>query len=132
MKNQKIRISYILISLVSGFLLFYSCKQKSKSQKTEKGVSLISIDSTKISPFIDEFNQLEKYKTDYTKIYNHYDFHHIWFDEEGMVDYAESLYNQVEDLNKEGIVTSLPYQKKIDTTFSKDIQDHDEDRVADS
>lgn len=130
MKNQKIRISYFLISLVCGFLLFYSCKQKPKSQKTEKGVSLISIDSTKISPFIDEFNQLEKYKTDYTKIYNHYDFHYIWFDEEGMVDYAESLYNQVQDLNKEGIFTSFPYQKEIDTIFNKEIKDPDEFQEA--
>ena len=110
------KITFFSTTIVIIFSLsFLSCKNKGSS--SENGVSNILLDSTQVDPFFKSYPELKKYKKDLVEIYRNYDFHYIWFDEEGIVDYGNSLYNKINDIEEEGISSTFPYQKEIDDIF---------------
>lgn len=100
-------ITTILISLVSQ-----SCKQK------EKTGSNILLDSTMIAPFIERFPAVKKHEKDMFAVYRNYNYEQIWFDKKGIVEYGNSLYSKVKDIEDEGISTPFPYQKMVDEIFT--------------
>lgn len=115
----------IFFFLIAGLLFtFQSCKQKPKT--TDKGVSIIALDSTAVTPFFSEYPDLKIYKEDYDEIYNHYDHHYIWFNEKGIVEFGESLYNRATLLEEEGIYAEFPYQDKIDEIYNSKIKNPEE------
>lgn len=126
-RKSNLLFSFVFV-LISGTFLFHSCKQKPET--TEKGVSVISLDSTAVAPFFESYSEMKKYEEEYQEIYDHYDFHYIWFNENGMVDYGKSLYNQVKDLEEEGIYFEFPYQEKIDAWYAEDIKNPEENPDA--
>jgi len=111
MKNISflILISAILISFVSQ-----SCKQMRDAPETSFKNPL---DSNLVEPFIKRYPILEKYERDLAAIYKDNGYNHIWYDEKGIVEYGNSLYNKVKAIEDEGISTSFPYQKNIDEIF---------------
>lgn len=123
LKKSK-QFSLFIFLLISGILIFHSCKQKPKT--TEKGVSIISLDTTAVVPFFESFSDLKKYEEDYYSVYNHFDYHYIWFNENGMVDYGKSLYDRAKDLEEEGIYSVFPYQEEIDALYAEDVKNPEE------
>lgn len=115
MDYKKRRTPFLFTVLCIITLCLQSCKQKTET--TAKGVSLATVDSTAFNSFFESYPELKEYQEAYEKIYDHYDQHFIWFNEKGMVDYAESLYKKVENIDKEGIFTAFPYQKEIDELY---------------
>lgn len=122
-KNIIQRTSWLFVAFLA-VLFLQSCKQK--TEKTDKGVSIITLDSTKIQPFFETYPDIQKYQDEIADIYEHYEYHYIWFDENGMTNYAESLYDRVKNLEDEGIYESFPYQDKIDEIHSSDIKNPEE------
>src|SRR5690606_25128901 len=106
------------------FLVLQSCDKKGKTN--EQGVSIISLDTTGIPPFLKSYPELDRYSEDYKTIYKHYDSHYIWFNEKGMVDYGESLYQRVKDLEEEGIYSVFPYEKEVDSIYGLKIKNPEE------
>jgi len=106
------------------FLVLQSCNKKGKTN--EQGVSIISLDTTGIQPFLKSYPELDRYSEDYKTIYKHYDSHYIWFNEKGMVDYGESLYQRVKDLEEEGIYSVFPYEKEVDSIYGLKIKNPEE------
>jgi len=100
-------ITTILITLVSQ-----SCKQK------ENTGSNIPLDSTMIAPFIERFPAVKKHEKELFAIYRNYNYEQIWFDKKGIVEYGNSLYSKVKDIEDEGISTPFPYQKMVDDIFT--------------
>ncbi|MBK6967276.1 MAG: hypothetical protein IPH20_26120 [Bacteroidales bacterium] len=49
-------------------------------------------------------------------------FNHIWIDEKGIVEYGNSLYGKVKDIEDEGISVVFPYQKNIDLLFKDEAK----------
>lgn len=41
----------------------------------------------------------------------------VWYDEEGLIEFANLLYSKVNRLDEEGLETTLPYKDKIDEIF---------------
>lgn len=122
--------------LVMLFLLLFltigSCQQKGTTSKkmlpehlqgpvNQKSKSLF--DSTQIGSFYHAYPELAKYKPDAETIYRKYNFHTIWHDENGIIEFGNSLYNKVIELDKEGVTAVFPYQEKVNALFEEEIPD---------
>lgn len=126
-RKKNVSIFRFIIVVFLGSFLFQSC---SKTQKTEKGVSIITIDSTAIKPFFESHPELQKYDSIYVDVYRYYDFHYIWFNEKGMTDYGKSLYKRVKNIEDEGIYAEYPYQTQIDDLYEEDLKNPEDNSDA--
>ena len=119
--------SISIVLLIS--LVLQSCSDKKIAPAPS--VSDIPLDSSLVDPFFKSYPQLTKYKKELTSIYRNYDFHFIWFDEEGIVTYGNSLYEKVQGIQAEGISSVFPYQKEIDSIFEMNLTNAQEQHNAD-
>jgi murein L,D-transpeptidase YcbB/YkuD len=112
-------------------LLIFSCNKKPVKPKPEINSDLqgsinrynvTTFDSLAIDTFVNLFPVLGKYENDIRKIYRGYDFHHIWFDEKGVLEYANSLYGKVKGIANEGVYNVFPYPEKIGGIFESGIE----------
>ncbi|HLS31904.1 MAG TPA: L,D-transpeptidase family protein [Flavobacteriaceae bacterium] len=115
---RKSKFIIYVIAIVTISLIFQSCKQE--VEISDKGVSVIPIDSAQIAPFLKNHPDLKKYENNMVEIYRHFDFNYIWLNERGVVDYGDSLYSKVENIRDEGIYSTFPYQENIDSIFTDD------------
>ncbi len=113
-------IFFSIAATIMITLAVQSCRQKGNSP--DNSVSNIPFDSTLIAPFFISHPVIKKYEKDLVAIYRNYNFNHIWFDRKGVVEYGNSLYSKVKDLEDEGISSVFPYQKNIDDIFEDDIK----------
>ena len=121
---RKLSTSILLIIFALLFTLV-SCKKKDVND-TKKETSLntvaVAFDSTQIKTFFEKYPKLQPYQTEVEKLYRKHQFHYIWFDKDGLNEFAGLLYNKVNNLTQEGIETAIPYKEKLD-----DIYDNPED-----
>ncbi len=110
---------FFIISVILTFIVGESCKQKVNQGVTGSNVPF---DSTLVAPFFKSYPALQKYEKDLIAFYRNYNFNYIWLDEKGIVEYGNSLYSKVKDIGAEGISTMFPYQEKIDSVFTEDIE----------
>ena len=109
--------SVSIVILVS--MVLQSCSDKKTAPV--HSVSDIPLDSSHVAPFFKSYPELSKYKEELNAIYRNYDFHFIWFDQEGIVTYGNSLYEKVQNIQAEGISSTFPYQKEIDSIFEENF-----------
>ena len=83
---------------------------------------MISLDSIQIDPFLKTYSELQEYEVKYDEIYAYYDYHYIWFHENGLMDYGNSLYQRVKDLEEDGIYADFPYQQDVDSIVALKIK----------
>ena len=65
--------------------------------------SRISIDSTTVYRFFKKYNNLKKYKSDVIALYKKRNYNSIWYDHEGLIEFANLLYSKVNLLEEEGL-----------------------------
>lgn len=104
------------IVAVLNFIVIQSCKQKGNAVKTTD--FNIIYDSSLVAPFFKSYPLLQKYEKDLTAICRNYNYKHTWFDENGIVEFGNSLHSKFIKLKEEGISASFPYAEKIDVIFS--------------
>ncbi|MDI6049353.1 L,D-transpeptidase family protein [Flavobacterium sp. XS2P24] len=118
--------SPILIIAFTMLLTIVSCKKKNNPDSSKNQTSLntveIAFDSTQLTTFFEKYPKLKNYQADVEKLYRKHQFHYIWFDKDGLNEFAGLLYNKVNNLSQEGIETEIPYKEKLD-----DIYDNPED-----
>ena len=113
------KVSFPFLILIVVFLIAGgSCRQKGNAPGNAG--SNIPLDSALVAPFFNSYPLLQKYEKDLLVIYRNYDFQHIWFDEKGIVEFGNSLYSKVKDLEDEGISATFPYPAVIDAIFNAD------------
>jgi len=125
---------FTIFIFFAALLVIISCKQKQKEQTARKAeldidlqgtinrFSKSTFDSTLISPFFQTYPELAKYEDEVKVIYRGYQFHQIWFDENGVLEFANSLYSKVKGIATEGVYNVFPYPEKIDGIFVDDIE----------
>lgn len=118
------KISFTVLVLLSLSFIIQSCNRKGKTN--EKGVSILTMDSTYITPFFERYSDLKEYRKDYDEIYQYYDHHYIWFNEKGIMDYGGALYSKAKNIEEEGIYARFPYQNEIDEMHSSKIKNPEE------
>ena len=122
----------LLFTLLST-LLITACKKNDSESPTElseqeiKDLSEIPFDSTLVAPFFIKHPQLEKYHKDVTKLYVKQDFRFMWYDRNGINEFANILYNKINNLSEEGVEASIPYKLEFNSFYetpqsSKDPQ----------
>jgi len=112
---KKFSLLYLIIAVLIS-LAGQSCKQKGNTSGNA-GIDN-PMDSTLVTPFFAEYPLLKKYEKDLSIVYRKYEYNSIWFDEKGLVEYSNSFYSKVQNLDDEGISTAFPYQEKIDGIFA--------------
>lgn len=121
-----------VVIFLATLLVIISCIQKQQTthkaeldidlQGTINRFSKTNFDSTLISPFFQTYPELAKYEDEVNVIYRGYKFHQIWFDENGVLEFANSLYSKVKGIATEGVYNVFPYPEKIDGIFVDDIE----------
>jgi len=66
-----------------------------------------------VSSFFKTYPELAKYENEVKIIYRGYKFHHIWYDENGVLEFANSLYSKVKWIATEGVYSTFPTPKKL-------------------
>ena len=89
--------------------------------KAEK--SLVKIDSSVIVRFFKKYSNLKKYKPDVTALYKKRDYNSIWYDGEGLIEFANLLYSKVNEIEKDGVKSRLAYKDRIDDIFNNQSAD---------
>lgn len=92
-------------------------------QKSTIDKSIINIDSTIVYSFFKKYPHLKKYRSDVTALYKKRNYNSIWYDEKGLIEFANLLYSKVNQLEEEGIKSSLAYKDKIDGIFNMKFSD---------
>jgi len=77
-------------------------------------------DSNLLVPFYQTYPELNKYRKDLTTVYRQRKFTLIWYDERGIVEFSQTLFNKVKNLDMEGVSSKFPYQEKIDGVFENE------------
>lgn len=122
------KLYLLLISVVLLFALAGgSCKSyRNKHHSKHPGSFLwgavnhkshMPFDSNQVVKFYRSYPALIKYKEDLRDVYRLHKFTQIWYDEHGVVEFGQTLYNKVRELNDEGISSKFPYRQKIDEVF---------------
>jgi murein L,D-transpeptidase YcbB/YkuD len=126
---RKLFLPFVLIAV---FCISESCKPQKKVSNGEllptdlQGSinyrSNFPFDSTAIAPFFRTYPQLAGYENDVYAIYRKNNYNHIWFDRNGVIEFANSLYSKLKDLDAEGVSSKFPYQDKIEGIFQAEIE----------
>ena len=118
--------SPIRIIVFTMLLTIVSCKKKNNPNDAASAPSLntveVAFDSTQINTFFEKYPKLKNYQSEVEQLYRKHQFHYIWFDKDGLNEFAGLLYNKVNNMSQEGLETDIPYKEKLD-----DIYDNPED-----
>jgi len=120
MKNST-TIRLFLVTLLVVF--FTSCKKNSDRDLTtiKKNetidLSKTPFDSVLVLSFFAKYPNLQKYQPDVTKLYRKYDFHFLWYDKNGVNEFAHVLHNKIINLSEEGIESTIPYKTELDQIY---------------
>ncbi len=82
------------------------------------GQQLITTDSSQLKSFFNRYPLLNNYKTDVYQFYNYRQFHYAWYDETGLSEQANNLYNHLNNLELEGVQATVPYKEILDSLFN--------------
>jgi len=83
----------------------------------------ISFDSNQIAGFYAAFPGLERFEACVYKVYREHQFHHLWYDKQGVIEFGHSLYTKVQNLQEEGVMASFPYLRQVEGIFEPAVAD---------
>lgn len=115
MKNYFVKI--IGITFCSLFLLT-SCKKEGVPKTAViPEEQQVSFDSIEIAKFYSKYEKFKDFEPELRELYNRRKFHFIWFDQAGRTDFAEVLYNRINQIKSDGVLIDVPYKKQVDSIF---------------
>ncbi|MFZ4105294.1 L,D-transpeptidase family protein [Flavobacterium sp.] len=93
--------------------------------KKEKVISLKQFDSTLVVSFYDKYSELLPYKKQALEIYQQQHYNYIWYDGNGIKENAAVIWNKINNLQDDGIKTSVPYVKVFKSKYATKTQSAD-------
>lgn len=94
-----------------------------------------AFDSTTVNNFFESHPLLKKYQDDVKKLYQKHQYHYIWYDENGINEFANLLYDKIKNLDEEGLEINVPYHEKLEeihNNFSKNQKPNTETELLNS
>ncbi len=70
----------------------------------------IIFDSSFIKTFLDSFPKFKVFKNDINNFYKRRKYAYAWYDENGMIEPANNLFNRIENISEEGLPDVVPYK----------------------
>src|SRR5665647_355360 len=131
MLNKFFTPLFIVTLFVS--ILFTNCNNKTKTSPSnadtlpkvsakEMGITgsfsaqtKIKFDSAIIKTFLDSFPKFKIFKKDITNFYKSRNYAYAWYDDKGMIEPANNLYNRIQNISDEGIPDAVPYKTAFTT-----------------
>lgn len=125
-------------ALLNYSLLFSSCQQK-QVPKTDTVTTVAKkwdqtipgsfssqkqqvFDSSAVSSFVARYPLFKSYAPDIESFYRKRKFAYAWFEKGKLIEQAGNLANRVANLKREGIYSTSPYQKKLDSLLYNSLQ----------
>lgn len=111
----------LIIALMCS-LAVVSCKKKENDLsdiEVNPEDRVLQFDSTKVAGFFTKYPDYKPYEAEMRQLYKKHDYHYLWFDKNGVIEFAEAVYNQVNQIDDEGIPAKLPYKEQIDNLFNE-------------
>ncbi len=112
------------ITMLIAALLFItvSCKKDGNIANAEvhdhDSGEVIPLDKNKIDPFLAEYPDFKEYESDIKELYKNHDYHYIWLDKRGPIEFAGVIHERAKAIESEGLPQTMPYREKIDAIFS--------------
>ncbi|CAM2828486.1 L,D-transpeptidase family protein [Flavobacterium frigoris] len=78
----------------------------------------IPIDKTILKVFFEKYPDLKKYESDVVTLYKNRNYNSIWYDNKGLIEFADMLYSKVNSLEEEGLKSTLAYASIINGIFN--------------
>ncbi|WP_245709571.1 L,D-transpeptidase family protein [Flavobacterium degerlachei] len=75
----------------------------------------LPFDSLQIDPFFKKYPRLKYLKPEVEALYQKHGYHFLWYDSNGRNEFADLLYDKINNLDQEGLKIKVPYQEKIHT-----------------
>ncbi|HEU4790134.1 MAG TPA: L,D-transpeptidase, partial [Flavobacterium sp.] len=118
-------IVLLILLILGSSLSMLSCKKKDDTNLKlpltinafNKVESLSPFDSTLVDIFFKKYPELQKYQQETTELYQKRNYQYIWFDTKGILEVSHLLYNKLNNIEDEGIKTTIPYKEKLDVLF---------------
>lgn len=114
------RNTYLAMLAICGIIAFTSCK-KDKEDLSETQVHTeykpVPLDSTKIDDFFTQHKDFKEYLPEVKELYKKHNYHYIWHDKKGLIEFAEVLYDRANQLTAEGLPAKLPYEERLAEIF---------------
>ncbi|MCF6129658.1 L,D-transpeptidase family protein [Flavobacterium sp. AS60] len=122
--NKARLYAFLLMLFVASICLtsWYCANNESKEiamvKKKQESFSL-SFDSTLVETFYAKYPKLILYKKQVLSLYQKNNFDFIWYDKKGRKETADVIYNKINNLFEDGVITKVPYKETLDALFQK-------------
>lgn len=113
------RILVLIITLGFATASLVSCKKDKPTADTETHDhedKIIALDTIGFAAFYERYPDFKGYQKQISELYKKHP-HYIWHEKRGLIEFAEVMYNRVNQLDKEGLPSKIPYKTTIDELF---------------
>lgn len=117
---KKIRL--LLASIFIAAISLTSCKGNkdgevnSGTETHDDSEKMIPLDTTQFGAFYQKYPEFKQYSGEISDLYKKHP-HYIWHEKRGLIEFAEVLYNKINQLDAEGLPNKIPYKKTLDEVF---------------
>ena len=106
------------VSLTGWYCVNKENKEIAVVRNKEVSFSL-SFDSTLVVPFYAKYPKLILYKKQVVSMYQKNSYNFIWYDKKGRKETADVIYNKINNLFEDGVLSKVPYKETLDALFQK-------------
>ena len=110
-------------SMSCFFLLGFSQNLKASSESIAFDYQKVPrfhpmpFDSTLIAPFFKKYAKFSFLKPEVVQLYRKHQYQYIWHDSTGINEFADLLYNKINNLDQEGLHVRVPYEEELRDIF---------------
>ena len=114
------RLRLLTVIILGCCTLTLSCKKDKAEADANTEVhdhdETIPIDKGKFAAFFSGHPQFKEFEDEINELYTKHN-HYIWHEKKGFIEFAEVLYNKVNQLSADGLPSKMPYKKELDELF---------------
>lgn len=114
------KILFTLLFAMSLTATVTSCKKKDNDLSNvgmRDDDKTIKFDSTQIAGFFTKYPDFKEFRPQIDELYKKHNYHYVWYDKDGMIEFAEALFNRSNQIGADGVVVNIPYKSEINNLF---------------
>lgn len=108
----------LLLLVLAGTV---SCK-KDQTRSADEIESKDTFETASIADFFEKHPKLKSFRPQVEKLYQKHTYHYLWFDRKGVNEVADLLYNKINNLDEEGVPSTVPYKAQLDAAIEADAK----------
>jgi hypothetical protein len=117
---KKLVLAIVIILLLFSISAIYGNKEINSASKVISSGQVLQepiVGKAILSAFFKKYPYLKDYQSEVNSLYKKRKYAWIWYDKEGLIEFANLLYSKVNRLEEEGLESTLPYKDEIDGIF---------------